>query len=126
METKVIVSNATSALGILLLTTAISLAGCASYSHSNVNPSDAANILQVGDEVEITRKSGSTEYIKIEEISDTAVTGSLLTNMFGRDVTIPNSDMASITLYTKDGRDHEQSAEIIGGILGLALFFSLL
>jgi hypothetical protein len=126
METRVVVSNATSALKILLLTAAISLAACANYSHTTVHPSNAENILQVGNEVEITRKSGSTAYIKIEKISDTAVTGSLLTNMFGRDVTIPYSDMASITLYTKDGRDANATIEVIGSILGLALFASLL
>jgi len=113
-------------LPILLLAAAISVAGCASYSHTNVPPSHAANDLRVGDEVEITRKDGTTAYFKVEEISDAEVSGSLLTNMFGRNVSIPFTDIASITRYTKDGHDSQQSAEIIGGILGLAIFVSLL
>ena len=113
-------------LPVLLLAAAISVAGCASYSHTDVPPSDAANVLRVGDEVEITRKDDTTAYFKVEEIGDAEVSGSLLTNMFGRNVSIPFTDIASITLYTKDGYDSQQSAEIIGGILGLALFLSLL
>jgi len=108
------------------LAAAISVAGCASYSHADVQPTDAANVLSVGDEVEITRKNGTTAYLKVEEISDTEVSGSLLTNMFGRNVSIPFVDIASITLYTRDGYDSEQTTEIIGGILGLALFVSIL
>ena len=115
-----------SMLGILLLTVAISVAGCASYSHTNVAPSDAAKVLRIGDEVEITRKHGTTAYFKVEEISNTEVSGSLLTNMFGRNVSIPFADIASITRYTKDGYDSQQTAEIVGGILGLALFVAIL
>ena len=115
-----------SVLGVLLLATAISVAGCASYSHSDVQPSDAANILRVGDEVEITRKDATTAYLKIEEISDTEVSGSLLTNMFGRNVSIPFSNIDSITLYTKDGCDSDAMTEGIGWILGIALFVSVL
>ena len=113
-------------LRILILTTAISVAGCASYSHTNVQPSDALNVLRVGDEVEITRKDESTAYLKIEEISDTEVSGSLLTNMFGKNVSIPFSDIASITRYTKDGYDSDTTIEVVGSILGLALFASFL
>jgi len=116
----------TAVLMVLILAAAISVSGCASYSHADVLPSHAANVLSVGDEVEIKRKDGTTAYFKVEEISDTEVSGSLLTNMFGRNVSIPFTDIASITLYTKDGYDSQQSAEVIGGILGLALFFSLL
>ena len=116
----------TAVLMVLLLAAAISVSGCASYSHTDVLPSHAANVLSVGDEVEVTRKDGTTAYFKVEEISDAEVSGSLLTNMFGRNVSIPFTDIASITLYTKDGYDSQQSAEVIGGILGLALFFSLL
>jgi len=111
---------------VFLLAAAISVAGCASYSHTDVPPSAAANVLSVGDEVEITRKDGTTAYFKVKEISDAEVSGSLLTNMFGRKVSIPFTDIASITLYKKDGHDSQQTAEIIGGILGLALFLSLL
>ena len=112
--------------GIFILGAAILVAGCASYSHTDVPTSNAANVLRVGDEVEITRKDDTTAYFKVEEISDAEVSGSLLTNMFGHNVSIPFTDITSITLYTKDGHDSQQSAEIIGGILGLALFFSLL
>ena len=112
--------------GIFILGATILVAGCASYSHTDVPTSNAANVLRVGDEVEITRKDDTTAYFKVEEISDAEVSGSLLTNMFGRNVSIPFTDIASITLYTKDGYDSQQSAEIVGGILGLALFFSLL
>ena len=112
--------------GIFILGATILVTGCASYSHTDVPTSNAANVLRVGDEVEITRKDDTTAYFKVEEISDAEVSGSLLTNMFGRNVSIPFTDIASITLYTKDGHDSQQSAEIIGGVLGLALFFSLL
>lgn len=111
---------------VLLLAAAISVAGCASYSHTDVPPSDAVHVLRVGDEVEITRKDDTTAYFKVEEISDAEVSGSLMTNMFGRNVSIPIAEIASITLYTKDGHDSQQTAEIIGGVLGLALFLSLL
>lgn len=110
----------------LLLAAAMLVAGCASYSQTYIQPSDVPSVLSVGDEVEITRTDGTTAYLKVEEISDTEVSGSLLTNMFGRNVSIPISDIASATLYTKEGRDAQQTAEIIGGIIGLALFFSLL
>jgi hypothetical protein len=109
--------------GVALLAAAISVAGCASYSPSNVQPSDAANVLRVGDEVEITRKDGTTAYLKIEEISDTEVSGSLLTNMFGRNVSIPISDIGSITLYTKDGYDAGETFEALSYLLILWPFF---
>ena len=126
MEIAVVEKGFVSVLRVLLLAAAISVAGCASYSHTGVQPSNAANALSVGDEVEITRTNGTTAYFKVEEISDTEVSGSLLTNMFGRNVSIPFGDIASITLYTKDGYDSGQTAEIIGGIIGLALFVSIL
>ena len=115
-----------SVLGVLLLTVAISVSGCASYSHSNVAPSDAATALSIGDEVEVTRKDGTTAYFKVEEISNTEISGSLLTNMLGRNVSIAFADIASITRYIKDGHDSQQTAEVVGGILGLALFVSIL
>ena len=119
-------NRSTSVLGILFLTVVISVAGCASYSHTNVAPSDAATVLSIGDEVEVTRKDGTTAYFKVEEISNTEVSGSLLTNMFGRNVSIAFADIASITRYVKDGHDSQQTAEIVGGVLGLALFVSIL
>ena len=119
-------NRSASVLGILFLTVVISVAGCASYSHTNVAPSDAATVLSIGDEVEVTRKDGTTAYFKVEEISNTEVSGSLLTNMFGRNVSIAFADIASITRYVKDGHDSQQTAEIVGGLLGLALFVSIL
>jgi len=112
-----------SVFGVLLLAAASLVAGCASYSPSNVQPSDAANVLRVGDEVEITRKDDTTAYLKIEEISDTEVSGSLLTNMFGRNVSIPISDIDSITLYTKDGYDAGETFEALSYLLILWPFF---
>jgi hypothetical protein len=109
--------------GVLLLAAAISVAGCATYSPSGVQPSDAANILRVGDEVEITRKDDTTAYFKIKEISSTEVSGSLLTNMFGRNVSIPFSDIDSITLYTKDGHDVGEAFEALSYLLILWPFF---
>ena len=126
MTFTILEKSVATVLRILILTTAISVAGCASYSHTNVQPSDALNVLRVGDEVEITRKDESTAYLKIEEISDTEVSGSLLTNMFGKNVSIPFTDIASITRYTKDGYDSDTTIEVVGSILGLALFASFL
>jgi len=126
MTFAILEKSAATVLRILILTAAISIAGCASYSHTNVQPSDALNILRVGDEVEITRKDESTAYLKIEELSDTEVSGSLLTNVFGKNVSIPFSDIASITRYTKDGYDSDTAIEVIGSIVGLALFASIL
>jgi len=126
MKFNIVERRVATVLRILILTAAISIAGCASYSHTNVQPSDALNVLRVGDEVEITRKNDSTAYFEIEEISDTEVSGSLLTNMFGKNVSIPFSDIASITRYTKDGYDSDTTIEVVGSILGLALFASFL
>ncbi len=126
MTFTILEKSVATVLRILILTTAISVAGCASYSHTNVQPSDAQNVLRIGDEVEITRKDESTAYLKIEEISDTEVSGSLLTNMFGKNVSIPFSDIASITRYTKDGYDSGTAIEVVGSIVGLALFASFL
>lgn len=113
-------------LWVLALAAAISFAGCASYSRTVVPPGDAVKVLRVGDEVEVTRKDSTTAYFKVEKITETEVSGSLLTNMFGPNVSISFTEISSITLYAKDGRDAEQTAEIIGGIMGLALFLSLL
>ena len=110
-------------LGTLILAAAISVAGCASYSHSVVPPNDAVNILHVGDEVEITRKDDSTAYFKIKEVNDAEVSGSLLTSMFGRDVSIPFSDIATITLYTKEGYDAGETFEALSYLLILWPFF---
>jgi len=115
-----------SVLVLVFLAAAILVAGCASYSHSDVQPSNAASVLRVGDEVEITRKDRTTAYLKVEEISETEVSGSLLTNMFGRNVSIPLSDIDSITRYTKDGYDSDATTEGIGWIVGIALFVSIL
>jgi hypothetical protein len=110
----------------VILTAMFSLAGCANYSQTNVRPGDAASLLRVGDEVNVTRKDGSTAYLKIEELSGTGISGSSLTNAFGRNISIQYDEMASIMRYTKDGVDSEETAEVLGGILGLALFLSLL
>ena len=112
-----------SVLGVLLLAAAISLAGCATYAHSDVQPSDAASALHVGDEVVITRKDGTTAFLKLKEISDTEASGSLLTNMFGRKVSIPFSDIDSITRYTKDGYDVGEAFEALSYLLILWPFF---
>ena len=123
MKIAVVVKDLASVLGVLFLAAAISVAGCASYSHSAVRPSDAASVLHVGDEVEIKRKDDSTAYLKIKEISDTEISGSLLTNMFGRNVSIPFSDIESITLYTKDGYDAGETFEALSYLLILWPFF---
>ena len=110
--------------GIFILGAAIWLTGCvANYSSTQVLPDDAENVLSVGDEVEISRKDDSTAYFKIKEINDAEVFGSLLTNMFGRNVSIPFSDIDSITLYTKEGYDAEDSFEAWSYLLILWPFF---
>jgi len=110
--------------GIFILGAAIWLTGCvANYSHTQVLPDDAVNVLRVGDEVEITRKDDTAAYFKVEEISDAEVSGSLLTSMVGRDVSIPLSEVASITLYTKEGHDSEQTIEAWSYLLILWPFF---
>jgi hypothetical protein len=110
--------------GFIMLVATISLTGCVSnYSHTQVLPDDAVNVLRVGDEVEISRKDDSTAYFKIKEINDAEVSGSLLTNMFGRNVSIPFSDIDSITLYTKEGHDSEQTIEAWSYLLILWPFF---
>lgn len=126
MKTSSTKRSCKAALHLLLITVGVSLAGCAAYTQSTVPPGSAASVLQVGDEIEVTRNDGSTAYFEVEEIGEEQISGSLLTNMFGRNVSIPYTDIASITLYTKDGRDSEQTAAVVGGILGLALFLSLL
>jgi hypothetical protein len=111
-------------LGIFILVAAIWLTGCvANYSHTQVPPDAATNVLHVGDEVEITRKDDSTAYFKIKEIDDAEVSGSLLTSMVGRDVSIPFSDIAVIKLYTKEGYDAEQTFEAWSYLLILWPFF---
>ena len=85
--------------------------------------SDAVSVLRVGDEVEITCKDDTTAYLKIKEISDTEVSGSLLTNTFGRNVSIPFSDIDSMTLYTKDGYDAGEAFEALSYLLILWPFF---
>ena len=112
-----------SVLGVLLLAAVVSVAGCASYSSSDVKPGDAANVLRIGDEVEITRNNDTTAYVKIEDIGDTEVSGSLLTNMFGRNVSIPYSDIAAIKLYTKEGYDAGETFEALSYLLILWPFF---
>ena len=110
--------------GTFILIAAISLTGCvANYSNTQVLPDDAVNVLRVGDEVEISRKDDSTAYFKIKEINDAEVSGSSLTNMFGRNVSIPFSDIDSITLYTKEGHDSEQTIEAWSYLLILWPFF---
>jgi len=101
-------------LGVFTLMVTILFAGCASYSQSGVRPNDAATVLRIGDEVEITRVDGTTAYLKVEEIDDSGISGSLLTNAFGRNVRIDYDDMASITSYTKNGVDSQQTAEVLG------------
>jgi len=110
--------------GIFILGAAIWLTGCvANYSNTQVLPDDAVNVLRVGDEVEISRKDNSTAYFKIKEINDAEVSGSLLTNMFGRNVSIPFSDIDSITLYTKEGYDAGKTFEAWSYLLILWPFF---
>jgi hypothetical protein len=110
--------------GIFMLGAAIWLTGCvANYSHTQVLPDDAVNVLRVGDEVEISRKDDSTAYLKVKEINDAEVSGSLLTNMFGRNVSIPFSDIDSITLYTKEGYDAGETFEALSYLLILWPFF---
>lgn len=123
MKTKIAEKGLASALGVLLLAAAISVSGCASYSYTGVQPSDAASVLQVGDEVNITRKDDTTAYLKIKELSDTELSGSLLTKMFGRNVSVPFSDIDSITLYTKDGYDAGEAFEALSYLLILWPFF---
>jgi hypothetical protein len=123
VKIAVVEKGVASVLGVLFLAAAISVAGCASYSHSDVQASDAVSVLRVGDEVEITRKDDTTAFLKIKEISDTEVSGSLLTNMFGRKVSIPFSDIDSITRYTKDGYDVGEAFEALSYLLILWPFF---
>jgi uncharacterized lipoprotein YajG len=111
-------------LGIFILVAAIWLTGCvANYSHTQVLPDAATNVLRVGDEVEITRKDDSTAYFEIKEINDAEVSGSLLTSMVGRDVSIPFSDIAAIKLYTKEGYDAGETFEAWSYLLILWPFF---
>ena len=109
-----------------LLAATILMAACASYSRTVVPPGDVPSVLAVGDEVEITRRDGTTAFLKIRAISDTAVSGSLLTNVFGRHVSIPISEIASATRYTRAGIDTRVTAEVLGGVLGIALVIWLL
>jgi len=111
--------------GILVLVTAISLAGCVSnHSYTQVPPSKAASTLHAGDAVEITRKDDSVVYLKIKEIDDTEVFGSDQTSMFGRiKMTIPLDDIASISLSRKEGYDTSQTIEAWSYLLILWPFF---
>ena len=120
------VGRAARLLQASLLAATILMAGCASYSRTVVQPGDVPSVLALGDEVVITRRDGTTAYLRIEAISDTAVSGSLLTNMFGRHVSIPISDIASATRYTRAGVDVRQTAEVVGGVIGIALVIWLL
>jgi hypothetical protein len=126
MELKPGKSGLALVLSVFVVTATASFAGCASHTSTAVRPSDAASTLSVGDEVQVDRKDGSSAYFKVEKIDDVRVSGSLLSNMFGRNVTIPLAEVDSITLYTKDGVDSGETIEVVSGLLGLALFFSLL
>ena len=110
---------------ILVLVTAISLAGCVSnHSYTQVPPGQAASVLHAGDAVEITRKDDSIIYLKIKEINDNEITGSDQTSMFGRiKNTIPLDDVASISLSEKEGYDTDQTIEAWSYLLILWPFF---
>jgi len=115
------------ARGILILVTAISLAGCVStYSYTNVPPSEAASVLHAGDAVEITRKDDSVVYLRIKEIDEIEIFGSDQTSMFGRiKKTISLEDIASISLPKKEGYDIDQSIEAWSYLLILWPLFVL-
>jgi hypothetical protein len=105
---------------------AICLAGCISNtSYTHVPPGEAANVLQPGDTVQVTRKDGSEELLKIKEIDDTELFGSDQTSMFGRiKKTIPLSDINSIQVSQKTGGyDVEQTIEAWSYLLILWPFF---
>jgi hypothetical protein len=110
---------------VLLLVAAISMTGCvSSYSYVQVPPAEAASVLQVGDNVEITGKDGSVELLKLREISDTELIGSDQTSTFGRKkMTIPVDDIAGISLSKKEGADAEGTIEAWSYLLILWPFF---
>ena len=92
---------------ILLLFAAILVSGCASYSHFDIDLDNAATELREGDVVRIERKDNTSAQIKIENISDAEISGSLRTNIFLRDISIPFGEIVSITRYTRDSFESE-------------------
>jgi len=125
VKITVVEKGLASVFGVLLLAVAISLGGCASYSHSDVQPDDAAKLLRVGDYVRITRKDDTTASVKIEDISDTGLSGSLGANILGRKVSIPYSEIGSITLYTRDSFESEATSVFIALVLAMVVTASI-
>ena len=104
---------------MLLIFAAVLVTGCASYSHFDVHPDNAAMELREGDVVRIERKDNTSAHIKIESINDAEISGSLRTNIFLRDVSIPFSEIDSITRYTRDSFESELPTIIAGVFLAI-------
>ena len=104
---------------LLLLFAAILVTGCVSYSHFDIGLDNAATELREGDVVRIERKDNTSASIKIETISDAEIFGSLRTSAFGRDVSIPFSEIVSITRYTRDSFESDLPTIFIGVTLGV-------
>jgi hypothetical protein len=73
----------------------------------------------VGDDVRIKRQDGTTACIRIKKIDDADIAGSSRTHIFGQDVSIPFSDVASITLHTRNSLASEAPTIFAGIFLGL-------
>ena len=104
---------------LLLLFTAVLVTGCASYSHFDIDLDSAATELREGDVVRIEREDNTSAHIKIKNISDAEISGSLQTNIFLRDVSIPFNEIVSITRYTRDSFKSELPTIFFGAILGV-------
>ena len=104
---------------VLLIFVAVLLTGCASYSHFDIPPDNAATELRKGDVVRIERKDNTSAHIKIESISDAEISGSLRTNIFHKDISISFSEIESITRFTRDSFESELPAIFAGVLLAI-------
>lgn len=109
---------------ILVPLLAVLATGCASYSHFDIDPDDASAELREGDVVRIERFDSTSAYIKITSISDAEVSGSSRTNIFLSDISIPFSQIVSITLIRRDSLESELPTIFAGILLSAELSLS--
>ena len=103
---------------------AILVGGCASPRMAQVDPSNAATVLEKGDKVEITRKGGEYVPLKVTEVTSTEV--------IGDDVRVPIDDIAAITKFVRGPSPHrvsshtESEAEYLWGWVGAVVLLALI
>jgi len=107
----------------LVIVSSALLEGCASSQQTRyltADPEYATTVLQVGDEVKITRKDGSIVSLTLTAINDT--------ELIGKDERVPLSDIAEIAAYVPGGsRDlSDGTYEAIGWIGAILIWGAIL